>query len=180
MRWPFRSKKSNAQAGYTYGAWAMIEEYGNLTMIQKILKEFREFAVKGNVVDLAVGLIIGGAFTKIVSSLVNDIIMPPIGLLLGGIDFSRLFINLSGTHYSTLEAAKAASAATLNYGMFINTILDFLIVSFAVFIMVKQINRMKFIEATKPVVAPPRQEVLLEEIRDLLKAQQQQAAKSPQ
>jgi len=107
-----------------------------------LFKEFRAFAARGNVVDLAVGVIIGGAFGKIVSSLVNDIVMPPIGLALGHVDFSSLFISLSGTAYPSLAAAKAAGAPTLNYGIFINTVIDFLIVAFAVFLLVRQINRL--------------------------------------
>ncbi len=105
-------------------------------------KEFRDFAMRGNVVDLAVGIIIGAAFGKIVTSLVNDILMPPLGLILGKVDFSDLFINLGGTHYDSLTAAKAAGAATINYGAFINNIIDFLIVAFAVFLLIKQINRL--------------------------------------
>ena len=108
-----------------------------------MLKEFREFAVKGNVIDLAVGIIIGAAFGRIVGSLVGDILMPPIGLLLGKVDFSNLFINLSGTAYPSVAAAKAAGAPTLNYGMFLNTVLEFLIVAFAVFLVVKQANRLR-------------------------------------
>jgi len=104
-------------------------------------KEFKDFAMKGNVLDLAVGVIIGGAFGKIVSSLVSDIIMPIIGLLLGNVDFTNLFISLDGKTYKTLEAAKTAGAATLNYGVFLNNILDFLIIAFSIFIVVKQINR---------------------------------------
>jgi large conductance mechanosensitive channel len=135
-------------------------------------REFREFAMRGNVVDLAVGIIIGAAFTTIVNSLVNDIIMPPIGLVLGGIDFSNLFVTLKGGPYPTLEAAKAAGAATVNYGVFINAVIRFVIVAFAVFILVKQINRLKREEPAEPAPPPepPRQEVLLAEIRDLLKA----------
>ena len=106
-----------------------------------MLKEFREFAMRGNVIDLAVGVIIGAAFGKIVTSLVSDIVMPPIGLILGKVDFSNLFINISGTHYDSLDAAKKAGAATINYGLFLNTVLDFVIVAFAVFLLVKQINR---------------------------------------
>jgi large conductance mechanosensitive channel len=106
-----------------------------------VLKEFKEFAMRGNVVDLAVGVIIGAAFGKIVSSLVEDVIMPPIGLLLGHVNFSELFINLSGKTYETLAAAKAAGAPTLNYGIFLNTIISFVIVAFAVFIVVHQVNR---------------------------------------
>ena len=108
-----------------------------------MLKEFREFALKGNVIDLAVGIIIGAAFNKVVQSLVNDIIMPPIGLLVGKVDFSSLFINLSGKTYETLAEAKKAGAATINYGLFINTLVDFTIMAFVVFLMVKQINRMR-------------------------------------
>jgi large conductance mechanosensitive channel len=108
-----------------------------------MLKEFKEFIMRGNVVDLAVGIIIGGAFGKIVSSLVNDVLMPPIGKLMGGIDFSGLFINLSGSEYPSLAAAKAAGAATINYGMFINTVIDFIIVAAAIFILIKQVNRLK-------------------------------------
>jgi large conductance mechanosensitive channel len=104
-------------------------------------KEFRDFAMRGNVLDLAIGVIIGAAFGKIVTSLVNDILMPPLGLLLGKVDFSSLFINMSGTHYNSLADAKAAGAATLNYGVFINNILDFVLVAFAVFLLVKQVNR---------------------------------------
>ena len=106
-------------------------------------KEFKAFAMKGNVIDLAVGVIIGGAFGKIVSSLVNDIIMPPIGLLLGKVDFSNLFINLSDKDYSSLAEAKAAGAATINYGLFLNTVIDFIIVAFVIFLVIRQINRLK-------------------------------------
>jgi large conductance mechanosensitive channel len=106
-----------------------------------VLKEFKEFAMRGNVIDLAVGVIIGAAFGKIVSSFVEDVIMPPIGRLLGHVDFSGLFINLSGKTYETLADAKAHSAATLNYGIFLNTVINFLIVAFAVFLVVHQVNR---------------------------------------
>lgn len=106
-----------------------------------MLKEFKEFAMRGNVIDLAVGVIIGASFGKIVSSLVEDVLMPPIGRLLGKVDFSGLFINLSDKTYESLTAAKAAGAATLNYGLFINTIINFLIVSLCVFLVVQQINR---------------------------------------
>jgi len=108
-----------------------------------MLKEFKEFAMKGNVVDMAVGIIIGAAFGRIVTSLVNDIVMPPVGLLLGHVDFSSLFVNISGTHYPTLAAAKAANAPTINYGAFINDVLDFLIVAFVIFLIVRQVNRWK-------------------------------------
>ncbi len=136
-----------------------------------MLKEFREFAMRGNVIDMAVGIIIGAAFGKIVSSLVNDVIMPPIGKLLGNVDFSNLFINLGGGTYTSLAAAKQAGAATLNYGVFLNTVLDFVIVAFAVFMMVKAVNMARRREEAKPAPPePPAQEKLLVEIRDLLKA----------
>ena len=106
-----------------------------------VLREFREFALRGNVIDLAVGVIVGAAFGKIVSSLVNDIIMPPFGLLLGEVDFSRLYVNLSREHYASLADAKAAGAITVNYGVFLNTIIEFLIISFAIFLVIRQINR---------------------------------------
>lgn len=108
-----------------------------------VLKEFKEFAVKGNVIDLAVGIIVGAAFGKIVTSFVNDILMPPIGRLLGGFDFSNLFINLSSAPATSLAEAKAAGLATINYGLFLNTLIDFLIVAAAVFLLVRQINRLK-------------------------------------
>jgi large conductance mechanosensitive channel len=114
-----------------------------------MLKEFKEFAMRGNVLDLAIGVIIGAAFGKLITSLVSDIIMPPIGLALGGIDFSNLFINLSGTPYASLAEAQAAGAATINYGLFINNIVDFLIVAFVIFLLVRAINRM-----SKPKAAP--------------------------
>jgi large conductance mechanosensitive channel len=137
-----------------------------------MLKEFKEFAMRGNVIDLAVGVIIGAAFGKIVTSLVNDIIMPPIGILLGGVDFTEMYINLSGGEFASLAAAKEAGAATINYGVFVNTVINFLIVAFAIFLVIKQMNKMKKKEEAKPAApaAPPRDEVLLEEIRDLLKA----------
>jgi large conductance mechanosensitive channel len=106
-----------------------------------VLKEFKEFAMRGSVLDLAVGVIIGAAFGKIVSSLVDDILMPPIGRLLGQVDFSNLFINLSDKHFDSLAAAKAAGAATLNYGNFINTIINFLIVAFSIFLVVRSVNK---------------------------------------
>jgi large conductance mechanosensitive channel len=108
-----------------------------------MFKEFKEFAIRGNVIDLTIGIIIGGAFGKIITSLVNDIIMPPIGLLLGKVDFSTLFINLTGKSYATLAAAREAGAATINYGLFLNTVIDFIIVAFVIFLLVRQINRMK-------------------------------------
>ncbi|HEX7579183.1 MAG TPA: large conductance mechanosensitive channel protein MscL [Thermoanaerobaculia bacterium] len=108
-----------------------------------MLKEFREFAVKGNVIDLAIGVVIGAAFGKIVSSFVSDLLMPPVGLLLGKVDFSNLFINLSSKPAETLAEAKKAAIPTLNYGVFLNTTIDFLIVAFAIFLVVKQVNRLK-------------------------------------
>jgi len=125
-----------------------------------MLKEFKDFAVRGNAIDMAVGIVVGAAFGKIVSSLVADVIMPPIGLLLGGVDFSGLAITLR-------KASRGAEAITLNYGVFINTIVDFLIISFAIFILVKQINKMKRKEEEKP--SKPNEEILLlREIRDSL------------
>jgi large conductance mechanosensitive channel len=112
-----------------------------------MFKEFKEFAMKGNVMDMAIGIIIGVAFGKIISSLVSDVIMPPIGLLLGKLDFNNLFINLSGGGFATLAEAKAAGAPTLNYGVFLSTILDFVIIAFAIFLVVKQLNRFKKVPA---------------------------------
>src|ERR1700731_1384823 len=119
-----------------------------------MLKEFRDFAMRGNVVDLAIGLIVGAAFGKIVTSLVNDILMPPLGLLLGKVDFSNLFINLSGQHFATLAEAKQAGAATINYGLFINTLIDFVIVAFAIFLLIRQINRLQLGKKPTPAAAP--------------------------
>jgi large conductance mechanosensitive channel len=108
-----------------------------------MLKEFKEFAMRGNVLDMAVGIIMGAAFGKIVTSFVGDVLMPPMGLILGKVDFSNLFINLSGKSYASLAEAKAAGAATLNVGLFINTVIDFVLVAFAIFLLVKQVNRLK-------------------------------------
>lgn len=116
-----------------------------------MIKEFKEFVVKGNVLDMAVGIIIGASFGKVVTSFVNDVMMPPIGLLLGKVDFSNLFINMSGKSFESLTDAKKAGAATLNYGLFLNTTIDFLIVGFAIFILVRQVNRLK---RQKPAAAP--------------------------
>jgi large conductance mechanosensitive channel len=116
-----------------------------------MIKEFKQFIMRGNVLDLAIGIIIGGAFGKIVSSLVDDIIMPPIGLLLGKVDFANLYLALDGNSYASLVAAKDAGAPTLNYGLFINTIINFLIVAFAIFLLIKQINRL---QKPTPVEAP--------------------------
>ena len=122
-----------------------------------MFREFREFAVRGNVVDLAVGIIIGAAFGKIVTSLVNDIIMPPIGLLLGRVDFSNLFINLSGQSLASLAEAKAAGAPTINYGVFLNTVIDFAIVACAMFVLVRFINRLSRQLETTPAVLATRE-----------------------
>lgn len=136
-----------------------------------MIQEFKAFIQRGNVVDLAVGVVIGGAFGKIVTSFVDDVLMPPIGLVLGGADFSNLFVNLSGKDYASVAAAKAAGAPTLNYGIFFNNVINFLIIAFAIFLVVKAVNRLQ-----KPAVAPPapppgptKDQQLLTEIRDLLK-----------
>jgi large conductance mechanosensitive channel len=137
-----------------------------------MLKEFKDFAMKGNVLDMAVGVIIGGAFGKIVSSLVSDVLMPPIGLLLGGVDFTGLFLNLSGTPQPSLAAAKAAGAPTLNYGVFLQTVFDFIIIAFVIFMFIKQFNRFKREAPPAPPAPPPgptNEEKLLMEIRDALK-----------
>ena len=118
-----------------------------------MLREFKEFAMRGNVLDMAVGIIIGAAFGKIVSSLVNDVIMPPIGLLLGNVDFSNLFINLSGQPYASLAAAKAAGAPVVAIGVFLNSVFDFLIVAFVIFLLIRQVNRTKR-QTEVPAVAP--------------------------
>ena len=153
-----------------------------------MLKEFREFAMKGNVVDLAVGVIIGAAFGAIVSSLVTDIVMPPLGLLLGGVDFKDFFVVLKdapvvlkdapggapppGGGYPTLAAARAAGAVTLNYGLFLNAVLNFVVVAWAIFLLVRGMNRMRRREAVAPTIVPvpSAEEALLAEIRDLLRA----------
>lgn len=142
-----------------------------------MLKKFREFALRGNVVDLAVGIIIGAAFGGIVTSLVNDVIMPPVGLAVGNVDFSSLHVVLKEgatvpPPYPTVAAAKAAGAVTLNYGAFLNTVINFTIVAAAVFILISAIQKLRRKEAVQPSLPPPpppRSELLLEEIRDLLK-----------
>jgi large conductance mechanosensitive channel len=135
-----------------------------------IVKEFKQFATKGNVVDMAVGIIIGAAFGKIVSSLVNDVLMPPIGKLIGNVNFTDLFVTLDGKAYETLAAAKAAGAPILSYGNFLQTVFDFIIVAFAIFMMIKAMNRLKKKEEEKAAPAEPTaQEKLLTEIRDILK-----------
>lgn len=134
-----------------------------------MLKEFREFAMRGNVLDMAIGVIIGGAFGKIVSSLVSDVLMPPLGLLLGKVDFSSLFLNMSGMPQPSLAAAKAAGAPTLNYGVFLQSVFDFIIIAFVIFMLVKQINRFKKEAPPAPPAGPTNEEKLLMEIRDALK-----------
>ena len=138
-----------------------------------MLKEFKAFAMRGNVVDMAVGIIIGAAFGRIVSSFVNDVVMPPIGLLMGNLDFSNLFINLSGESFSSLAAAEEAGAPVIKYGLFVNNVLDFVIVALAIFFVIRAMNKMKKAEEEAPPPAPPEpsDEVkLLTEIRDSLKA----------
>ncbi len=142
-----------------------------------MLREFREFAVRGNVVDIAVGLVIGAAFGAIVTSLVSDVVMPPIGLLLGGVDFSNLFLVLKEgaeqpAPYASLADAKAAGAVTVNIGLFLNTIISFLLIAFAMFLVVRSVNRLRREEPPAPPAAPEPtpQEKLLAEIRDLLKS----------
>jgi large conductance mechanosensitive channel len=134
-----------------------------------IIKEFKDFAIKGNVIDMAVGIIIGAAFGKIVSSLVNDVLMPPLGLLIGGLDFSDFKATLKAA--SVNDAGEAVNAVTLNYGNFIQTTIDFLIIALVIFLVIKAMNQMKKKEAAKPAIpaAPTKQELLLGEIRDLLK-----------
>lgn len=136
-----------------------------------MLKEFKDFIARGNVLDLAVAVIIGAAFGAIVTSFVNDIIMPPIGMILGNVDFADLFIDLSGGSYATLAEAQEAGAATINYGQFINSIINFLIVAYVIFLIVRSVNKMKKEEeaAPPPPPEPSAEEKLLTEIRDLLK-----------
>jgi large conductance mechanosensitive channel len=139
------------------------------------VNEFKAFIMRGNVVDLAVGIIIGAAFTTIVNSLVKDIFTPVIGLMIGGIDFSNVFITLSGPKEATLEAAQKAGAVTVNVGLFLNAVIQFVIVAFAIFWVVKTLNRFKRKEEEAPAAppAPPRSEVLLEEIRDAIRSRSQ-------
>jgi len=137
-----------------------------------MLKEFKEFALRGNVVDMAIGIVIGAAFSTIVKSLVDDIIMPPIGVLSGGVDFSNIFVPLSGGDYATLGQARQAGAPTLNIGLFINNVIAFLIVAFVLFMAVKAMNRLRRKQEEEPATEPPpsREVQLLEEIRDALAA----------
>jgi large conductance mechanosensitive channel len=135
-----------------------------------MLKEFKEFALKGNVVDMAVGIIIGAAFSTIVKSLVDDIVMPPIGVITGGVDFSNMFIPLNGEHYDSLAQARQAGAPTMNFGLFINNVISFLIVAFALFMVVKGMNQLRRKQEEQPATEPPpsREVELLQEIRDAL------------
>lgn len=139
-----------------------------------MLNEFKEFAMRGNVVDMAVGIVIGAAFTSIVTSFVGDIMMPVIGLITGGVDFSNVFITLKGGSFDTLQAAQEAGAVTLNIGLFINAVISFVIVAFALFVLIKSMNRMKRQQEQTPEEAPPppREVQLLEEIRDALTGKQ--------
>lgn len=137
-----------------------------------MLKDFKEFAMKGNVIDLAVGVVIGAAFGKIVTSLVEDMIMPLMGLVVGKVDFTNLFVALSGGSFKTLEEAKKAGAATLNYGLFINNIVNFLIIAVAIFIAIKFLIRLKLHKEAE-AAGPSVQETLLTEIRDILKEKKQ-------
>ena len=143
-----------------------------------MLKEFKEFAVKGNMLDMAVGIIIGAAFGTIIKSLVDDVIMPPIGMMMGGVDFKEMFLTLgdpSGAPFATLAAAQEAGAVTINYGLFINAVISFLIVAFSVFMVVRSFNKMKreeeVVEEAPAEPEPTAEEMLLTEIRDLLKVQ---------
>lgn len=135
-----------------------------------MFQEFKKFAMRGNVVDMAVGIIIGASFGKIISSLVNDVIMPPIGMLMGSVDFSQLYINLGETVYGSLALAQEAGAPTINYGVFLNHVLDFLIVAFAIFMVIRGMNKLKKQEEEKPAepAKPSEEVVLLTEIRDAL------------
>lgn len=137
------------------------------------VREFKEFAMRGNVVDLAVGVVIGGAFGKIVSSLVQDVIMPPLGAMMGGVDFKQLYVNLSSQAFATLAEAEKAGVPLIKYGAFIQSIVDFTIIAFAIFMVVKGINKLKRQEEAAPAAPPPTPEdiLLLREIRDVLKKQ---------
>jgi large conductance mechanosensitive channel len=145
--------------------------------VKSFLEEFRDFAMKGSVIDLAVGVIIGAAFGKIVSSLVSNIIMPPIGLLIGKVDFSSLFINLSGKPAASLKEATDKGVAVLAYGAFLNTVIEFLIIAFVLFIVIQQVNRLR---KPAPPKGPSGEEQLLAEIRDLLKGQRERPSTTPQ
>jgi large conductance mechanosensitive channel len=154
------------------GAWPVFSSSGRCGsathLVMAMVKEFREFIARGNVIDLAVGVIIGGAFGKIVNSLVTDMIMPPIGALLKGVNFNNLYISLDGKSYESLAKAKELGAPVIGYGTFFNTAIEFLIIAACVFLLVKIVNKVKRTEPPAPA-APSKTEVLLEEIRDLLK-----------
>jgi len=147
-----------------------------------MLNEFKEFALRGNVVDMAVGIVIGAAFSTIVKSLVGDVLMPPLGLATGGVDFSDLFIALDGQTYASLAQAKEAGAPTINYGVFINNVIAFLIVAFALFVVVKGMNALRRHQEEEPAAEPPpsREVQLLQEIRDALVAKSENAPGSAQ
>jgi large conductance mechanosensitive channel len=138
-----------------------------------MLNEFKKFVMRGNVMDMAVGIIIGAAFGKIVASFVGDVLMPPLGLLLGKVDFTQLYVALDGETYASMAAAQEAGAPMLAYGAFLQTVVDFVIVAFAIFLLIRALNKMQKKEEAKPAAppAPPKQEVLLQEIRDLLAQQ---------
>lgn len=133
-----------------------------------MFKEFKEFIARGNVFELAVGIVIGAAFGAIVKSFVDDLLMPVLGIFTGGLDFTNLFIALDGGNYATLAEAMEAGAATVNYGLFINAVINFVIVAFALFLIIREVNKMEKEEAPAPPPGPTKEEVLLTEIRDLL------------
>jgi len=137
-----------------------------------MFKEFRDFAMRGNVVDLAVGVVIGAAFTAIINSLVKDVLTPPLGWITGGIDFSNFFFVLKGDRYTTLAEAQKAGAITINYGLFLNAVITFLIIAFVLFLVMRQLNRLVTRPNAPPPSAPPEDVILLREIRDLLKERQ--------
>jgi large conductance mechanosensitive channel len=143
-----------------------------------MLNEFKEFALRGNVVDMAVGIVIGAAFSTIVKSLVGDVLMPPLGLATGGVDFSDLFIALDGQTYASLAQAKEAGAPTINYGVFINNVIAFLIVAFALFLVVKVMNQLRRHQEEAPATEPPQEVQLLQEIRDALVAKSESGPRS--
>jgi large conductance mechanosensitive channel len=163
-------KRSRAQlvAATSFGRF---NQQNHQSKIMSFLKEFREFAMRGSVIDLAIGVIIGAAFGKIVNALVNSVIMPPIGLLLGRVDFSSLFLNLSGQPAGSLKEATDKGLPVLAYGLFLNTIIEFLIIAFVLFLVVKQVNRFKAPPEAPKVPEPSAEEKLLGEIRDILKSQ---------
>ena len=167
MRWEASGRSVSTTA------FLLVLEAEGVQLLGSMLNEFKTFIAKGNAIDLAVGVVIGAAFGKIVSSLVDDVIMPPLGLILGRVDFSQLYVSLDGKSYETLAIAQAAGAPTLNYGNFITVAIQFVIIAWAIFLLVKAINVLKREEAGKPSATPepPNEEKLLAEIRDLLKKQ---------